>query len=197
MVAAALLAGRAALAAEAEDSDWPCIQRLVPQLSAGMVWVGPPIEEVGGAWRDRPGVHELVAKIAPLGTPVEKAQKAVQVFAETLGDQKDAVLTLVFAGLFSTINQERNWIIEGIKKYARRQRALAEKISRKSRELDQLRKGGTPESEAKWQELKPQLDWDLRIFDERDRSLKFLCEQPVLLEQRLFLLAREIMANIE
>jgi len=37
---------------------------------------------------------------------------------------------------------------------------------------------------------------DTRIYDEREQSLTFVCEQPVLLEQRLFKIGREIMARL-
>ena len=35
------------------------------------------------------------------------------------------------------------------------------------------------------------------IFEDRERSLAAVCEQPVLLEQRLFALAREIMTHLD
>ena len=41
-------------------------------------------------------------------------------------------------------------------------------------------------------ELSDRLNWELRIFDERQKSLRFVCEVPVLIEQRLFALARAI-----
>ena len=44
--------------------------------------------------------------------------------------------------------------------------------------------------------LEEQQLWDTRIYDEREQSLVFVCEQPVLLEQRLFRIGREIMAHL-
>ena len=38
---------------------------------------------------------------------------------------------------------------------------------------------------------------DLRIFDEREKSMTYLCEQPVLLEQRAFALGRTIYFFVE
>ena len=40
-------------------------------------------------------------------------------------------------------------------------------------------------------------DWDIRIYDDRRGSLTYLCEQPVLLEQRAFTLARTIVSHLE
>ena len=45
--------------------------------------------------------------------------------------------------------------------------------------------------------VEEKLLWDTRIFDEREQSLTYVCESPVLLEQRLFALAREIMAQLD
>ena len=46
--------------AQSEDPDWPCVQRLVPEVSAGMVWAGPPIDgDLGRDWRDNPEVNAL------------------------------------------------------------------------------------------------------------------------------------------
>jgi len=40
-------------------------------------------------------------------------------------------------------------------------------------------------------------NWDVRVFTERQQSLPLACEVPVLLEQRLFELAREIRARMQ
>jgi hypothetical protein len=60
-----------------------------------------------------------------------------------------------------------------------------------------LPSGATPEAAARRRELQEKLVWDTRIFDERQRSLTYICEQPALLEQRLFALARTIMGHLE
>ena len=36
------------------------------------------------------------------------------------------------------------------------------------------------------------LTWETRIFDERVKSLTYVCEVPTLIEQRLYALARTI-----
>ena len=40
-------------------------------------------------------------------------------------------------------------------------------------------------------------NWDVRVFTERQQSLPLACEVPVLIEQRLFELAREIRARMQ
>lgn len=68
-----------------------------------------------------------------------------------------------------------------------------------SAELNALRAKDSPsEAErAKARELDERLLWDIRVFDEREQSLSYVCESPVLLERRLFALARQIMSRLE
>jgi len=44
--------------------------------------------------------------------------------------------------------------------------------------------------------VEERLLWDTRVFDERLQSLSYVCESPVLLEQRLFALSRHIMNHL-
>ncbi len=187
----------AAGAAASEDPDWPCVQRLMPEISPATVWGGPPLDDAAPAWREAAAIRDLVAAIASRRTALEDGEKAVAAFAGTLGAEKDAMLTLVFAGLFTTINQERSRLISGIKRYARGQRRLASRIRQLTADLGAAPADGTPGSAARRRQLRQRQVWDTRIFEERERSLQALCEQPVLLEQRLFILARAIMAQMD
>jgi hypothetical protein len=45
--------------------------------------------------------------------------------------------------------------------------------------------------------MNDELTWSLRVFDERQRSLRFVCEVPVLIEQRLFALSRMIQSALQ
>lgn len=186
-----------ALAAGTDDPDWPCVQRLMPELSAGAVWAGPSIENVAKLWLKKPAVQSLITRIAARRTPVEEGARAIETFTKTLGMEKNATLTLVFAGLFATIDAERSRIIAGIKRYAKRQRRLADRIRNLGAVLKGIPSIGPDERDARRGELYRQWTWAMRIFDERERSLKALCDQPVLLERRLFMLSRAIMAQLE
>ena len=126
--------------------------------------------------------------------PLAEAQEHVDAFAKTLDDQqKDEQLTRLFARTLEIINRDRTSIIEGIKKYARGERALAESITEKNDRLSELPADRVLEREA----LIAERDWDIRIYDDRRSSLSYLCEQPVLLEQRAFALARAIAGQLE
>jgi|GEM_PF-6456573 len=47
------------------------------------------------------------------------------------------------------------------------------------------------------EEIADQIEWDTRIFEERQQSLTYVCETPVLLEKRAFALARMMMERME
>lgn len=179
----------ALLAQETPDDAWPCEQVLQPALSAAAIWAGPDPQEAMQTWQAMPDVAALTGGIAPRWVEMDAAQSRIKAFAQSLEpSEKAARLTALFAGLFQRIDAERSAIIQGVGKYHRRQEALAQRIAGNWAALE-----ATPQPDAETaQAIRRQLDWDARIFDERQRLLPQMCEQPGLLERRLFALARAI-----
>jgi hypothetical protein len=179
-------------AAQQDDSDWPCIQRLVPELAFSQMWAGshPDAASANGA------IAELAHRLSARATPDDEAQAAIDRFAASLpAEQRNAQLGLLFDEVLRLINQERSEIIAGIRTYTRKQQHLAAKIAQDSRQLADLQPGTTPD--AKTQALLDERQWDLRVFEDRRRILTQICEQPVLLEQRAFSLSRAMQAELE
>lgn len=203
LLSTVLIAGLSALAAPAataagNDPDWPCVQRKVTEISAGQVWNGPPLDGIGDSWRSDGALAELARTIATRRTDMAEAKQKIAAFASAAAADKNRRLTLLFAGVLATINAERSSIIAGIGRYSRRQQGLAQKISAQSAELDQLpRAGATAEQVGRREELLEIQAWDALIFRERERSLQYVCELPVLLDQRAFALGREISAQLD
>ena len=192
-----VLAIRSAGAA-GNDPDWPCVQRKVQEISAGQVWNGPPLDGIGDSWRSDPALADLARTIASRRTDMSEAKKKIAEFAMAAGAEKNRRLTLLFAGVLDTINADRGSIIAGIGRYARRQQRLAQRISAQSAELDKLpAQGGSDEQIDRREELLEIQTWDARIFRERERSLQYVCELPVLLDQRAFALGREVAAHLD
>ncbi|HLT03262.1 MAG TPA: hypothetical protein VK001_13845 [Geminicoccaceae bacterium] len=184
--------GDAGRAATGEDPDWPCIQRLVPKIAPAVIWPGPPIEEVNGP--ADPQISALARELAARRVPIDEAKAQIEEFAASLPDeQKNEQLTRLFVRTLEIINGDRSSIIDGIKEYARGQRALAERINQKNERLIEMPKDQVLERET----LIAERDWDVRIYDDRAQSLTYLCEQPILLEQRAFELARAIAQHVE
>lgn len=188
-----LLSPGAAFAA-GPQGDWPCIQREVPTISAGMVWTAGAVDAEDTSWTSHPQVAPKVLEVASRRKTVDEALAAIDTFASGLKEDRTRLLTALFTGAFQRLNAERRQIMAGIKRYARRQAALAERISSASGERAALAQNPSPsETEtARLAALQEQIAWDVRIYEEREQSLRYVCETPVLLEQRLFRIGRHI-----
>jgi hypothetical protein len=86
--------------------------------------------------------------------------------------------------------------MNGIERVTRKQREAAEKIHADTRALQALHDAPTPD-QAKIDELGNQLVWETRIFEDRQRMIKFVCEVPTAIDQRLFALGRVIQQQME
>jgi hypothetical protein len=186
----------AAPKADSPERNWPCHQILVGQLSLAAVWSGPSIE--GLAWRNDQAVADIVATLAARRTPLEAAERAIEDFAQSQGASKTKKLVSVFAGLFETLSDERTQVIEGLLRFGAKQKELAAKI-RAENALPQVGPGKEPPGASRQdaETVARDLEWDLRVFDERRQSLTYVCETPALIEQRLFALARVIQRSLE
>jgi len=177
------------------ERNWPCHQILVGQLSVAAVWSGPSIE--GLAWRNDQAVADIVATLAARRTPLEAAERAIEDFAQSQGASKTKKLVAVFAGLFETLNDERTQVIAGLLRFGAKQKELAGKI-RAENALSREAPGKEPRASGQGEEtVARDLEWDLRVFDERHQSLTYVCETPALIEQRLFALAKVIQRRLE
>ncbi|HVI29196.1 hypothetical protein [Hansschlegelia sp.] len=183
--------------AAAQDPDWPCLQRKVPSMSYGQMWGGPPLEDAAKAWRNDKAVADLVPTIVARRTSMDEARAAIEDFAKAAGAEKNQKLSRLFAGAFEELNDQRGRIIAGIERYARKQRALADRIKEESQRIAASQKDMAAQMSPEGQKDQQTLDWDTRIYDERVQSLTYVCETPVILEQRAFDLGREIQNHLD
>ena len=192
------LGGPSALAAEAANPDWPCIQRKVATLTSAQMWDGPAVDDLT-AWRDNEEMGKLIAVLVSRRVPLEQAAASITQFAAAQPqDKRDDALKLLFAGLLSTVNTDRTTVMNGIERFQRRQKARAAEIERQDAELRQLKERAASDEKARAElaTAEDKHNWDVRIFTERQQSLPFACEVPVVIEQRLFELAREIRTHM-
>jgi hypothetical protein len=188
--------GGASLAADPRYPDWPCAQAKVPDVSLAAVWAGPPLDDVQSKWKDDAKVSALVAKLAARKTPLEDAEKAAREFLASSASDKSANAKLLFAGLFDTLNAQRASVMSGLERVTRKQREQADKIRADTLELQALQ-GATPRDDAKVDALSNQLIWETRIFEDRRKVVRFVCEVPTTIDQRLFALGRAIQQEME
>jgi len=196
---AGLLAAGDGHAAGSKDPNWPCVQRKVPEITAGVVWSGPEIQDGDISWKQAPAIAGMVKRLAQRRLVLDDARTLIDEFASGLDADKSQKLTSLFTGLLQTINRERREIMVGIERYAKKQHALAEKINKVRHDFNAVLAKAelSAEDEKRRDALEEQLSWDTRIFDERQQSLIYVCESPVLLEQRLFALGRQILKHVE
>lgn len=176
--------------------DWPCVQAKVPELSPAALWAGPPLDDAAKAWAGDPKTRDLVPRLAARRVPIEDAQKSIADFMTGSAAEREAKGKLLFAGVFERLNAERGEVMTGIERLARKQKDMADKIRESIIELHKVQDMPAPE-QAKLEELSRQVEWSTRIFEDRRKTVRFVCEVPVLIEQRLGALARAIQQGME
>jgi hypothetical protein len=195
-----LLAAAAAVdrsdAADPRYPDWPCAQAKVPEISLAAVWDGPDLGDAAARWKDDPRVSALVPRLAARRTPLDEAEKTITEFLSSSAPRKNEAGKLLFAGLFDTLNAQRSSVMNGLERVTRKQREAAEKIRDDTLSLQALQ-DATPPDQAKVEELGNQLVWQTRIFEDRRRVIRFVCEVPTAIDQRLFALGRVIRQEME
>ena len=182
-------------AADPRYPDWPCAQAKVPEISVAAVWAGPSLDDVQDKWKDDARISALVAKLAARRTPVTDAEKDIKEFLAG-SSAKVASGKVLFSGLFDTLNAQRSSVMMGLERVTRKQREAAEKIRSDSIDLQGLQSASPPD-QIKIDQLSNQLLWETRIFEDRRSVVKYVCEVPTEIDQRLFALGRTIQQEIE
>jgi hypothetical protein len=195
VVAALILTGFPSVAATFDDPGWPCIQRKVPVLSAGQMWAGPQVTGEAIKLGRSPVISALASKLALRRVSLEEAEVMIAEFADGLQDGHNSQITALFSRVFDIINDHRTRLISGIGRYAKKQAGLSEGIEQRRDAIGELEAAGEPDLD-RIEELQDFLTWDERIFKERSQSLAYVCETPVILEQRLFALARIMQSHL-
>jgi hypothetical protein len=197
LFAALMVVGSTAqtIAADPRYPDWPCVQAKVPEISLAAVWAGPPLDDVAGKWKNDVKVDALVSRLAARRTSMEDAEKLITDF---LSNSKEKAQNgkLLFAGLFDSLNAERTSVMNGLERVTRKQRAAADKIRANTLALHELQDSSTSDP-AKIEQLSNELTWETRIFEDRNKVIRFACEVPTTIDQRLFALGRAIQQEME
>jgi hypothetical protein len=183
-------------AADPRYPDWPCAQAKVPEISLPAVWAGPSLDDVQDKWKDDAKVSALVTKLAARRLPLDDAEKETKDYLAGAGNDKVMAGKLLFSGLFDTLNAERSSVMNGLERVMRKQREAADKVRSDTIALQAMQSAASPD-QSKVDELSNQLLWETRIFEDRRRVVKYVCEVPTTIDQRLFALGRVIQQEIE
>ena len=184
-VAMAASVTQPAFALDPRYPDWPCQQLKVPEISIASVWTGPSIEAADKEKSADPKEAELVARLAARRTPIEDARKLIADYVVGTSEEKQQKAKTLFAALYSTLNAQRNQVMNGIERFSRKQKAMAEDIREKAQKMREIQDKSDAD-QAQSNELASQLSWQTRIFEDRRKSTSYVCDVPVLIEKRLF-----------
>lgn len=183
-----------AAAPRSSDPDWPCAQQKVLKLTSTQIWDGPPTESITD-WSEDEGVAKLVPTMVSRRVPTEQAIEALKKFAAATPVQDRAArLTKLFAGMLSTVNNERTTVMDGIERFQQRQRGRAQELEREGSRIAKLKETSAtdPKVQSELEKAQELYDWNVRVFQERQSNTPIACEIPVIMESRIFELAREI-----
>jgi hypothetical protein len=185
-------------ASQEPDPDWPCEQILVPEVSAAVVWDGPAVDKLTENWRDLPELAALVQRLTDRNAFPQQSDAQIAGFAAAQPPaEKDQRLTLLFAGVLETLNEDRSHLISGIKRYSRDQERRAQALDRHLTEMVELERDSTEAATQRLSEMRRSIEIEQRAFDDREKSIMYLCTRPVVVEQRLGVLARTIAGYLD
>jgi hypothetical protein len=195
----ALLVGAGTIATAAPrtiDPDWPCQQVKVSELSIASFWTGPAIDPTTSNWQQDAGVVALVGTVTQRRLPMDQAAQRIAGFAKAAEKDKQRELSLLFAGVFDVLNRERATVMKGLDRFSQRQKVLAANLRQQGEDL-RAAQAATPADDAKVGELTQHLSWDQQFFEARRQSLRYACDVPTAIEQRLYGLAKAIQDNLD
>lgn len=179
-----------------DPPDWPCEQRLIPELAWGTIWTGPSLDELEQRWWEDEEVGRVARFATSRETPDSQAMERVRDFvASVADDEAERRLTLLFAGLFELTDRERRRVIDSIRRASRAQLARLDIISGMVDELE-ARRADPEADDAEIERLSEELFWERRTFERRQQGLPAMCEQPVLLQETLSRMVRVIMERM-
>ena len=193
MLAAGVVEARFGSAPE----GWPCVQPYVAKVSAGAFWTGgelPASEVIAG----NEALIRLVEEVSDRTISYEQSLDKVKTFLDQLDgsspEKKQEQVALLVVALTDIINSKRTQVLKGITRFGKRQQMMITRIEDQDSKIRAIESSDNSENASALEDLKTRQTWDIRVFEDRELQKNYLCEQPVLLEQRFFLLGREIAA---
>jgi hypothetical protein len=180
-------------AAQQRDPEWPCIQVLVPEIVAGVVWPQVIDETLAGTWEKDEALAAMAVKLSNLDEFTDTQRRLIADFAESVAaDSRAKVLNQLADGIVTLSNQRRAQYISGIKRYTRQQISIASQIETRLNQLAELEGKPDAASAARKSEIEETLRWHQRVYDQREQAVRLLCERPVEQEEHLSAVMREL-----
>jgi len=194
----ATLLGMPAHAIDGDDPNWPCEQALVTEVSPAVVWDGPPLDGLEEYWGSDASISELVQRLTSRDADRAEDEPLIEAFAAAQpAAARDHRLTILFAGVLEVLNADRRKLNAGILRYSRDQQQRAEALDADLTDMVRLETEDADAARQRLAELTKRIELEQRIFDDREKSIPFLCTRPRVVEQRIGELARTISAQLQ
>lgn len=177
----------------AADPDWPCVAGRRDHLSMGQMWAGPVPDEATATQARDPAIRALAEILTDRRATLEDLLPQLDAFAE---GADNAQLTALFQASFDLIEDRRFAVVSRIADFVTVQRGMQGQVEAARAELARLEAAEPPDFDA-IDRAEEAADLTARVFEERQRQVRYVCEVPNLLEQRAFGLARAIMARLD
>jgi hypothetical protein len=113
--------------------------------------------------------------------PIADVQAAVAKLAASGGPGGKEKIKRAFAAAFDDLVRQRSEVIAGLDRFGRKQREMAERIRAENETAHNVETPGLAPDDAALQKLQ----WDLRVYDERRRTVSYVCEAPQTIEARI------------
>jgi hypothetical protein len=166
-------------AAAADEIALPCQQHFADSLAPATYWQDSAQLEGLPDWHKDKKIAALVGKLAPRDVPQDDAVSQLTTFRKAPHGKK--AVPMVFTGLVEETDRQRSEVIAKIRDMAERQANLTGTIRTVDDELSK-----TPDSEgAKHDEIVQRRGYLQRDYDSLDKTLRYACQIPVDLEERL------------
>lgn len=187
-----------------DTSEWPCVYRKVPVLSAATIWDGPAITDTT-SWRKDETIRKLSQYLISRRVKEDEAEAAIKKYAAGLpADTHDAKLTELFAAVLTRTNEDRKLVMSGIERFHKRQMERAQEIEKEGIQLPpENSEGLTDEANgpageiSKLSSKEEKYKWEVRTFQEKQANIPIACEIPQLIDQRAGDIARAIRAEMK
>ncbi|MDO5659049.1 MAG: hypothetical protein Q4G36_12110 [Paracoccus sp. (in: a-proteobacteria)] len=177
----------------AADPDWPCVAGRRDHLSMGQMWAGPAPDEATAALARDPAIRAMAEVMTDRRAPLDDLLPQLDAFAE---GADNAQLTALFQAAFDLVEDRRYTVVSRIAEFVTAQRGMQAQVEQAREALAEAEAADPPDFDA-IDRAEERRDITARIFEERQRQIRYVCEVPNLLEQRAFGLARAIMARLD
>jgi hypothetical protein len=187
---------------EPDKSEWPCVYRKVPFLSAATIWDGPEIKDTT-SWHGDEKIRTLSQYLISRRINEDEAEAAIKKYAASLpADQHDAKLTELFTAVLARTNDDRKIVMSGIERFHKRQMERATEIEKEGVQLPPENEIGLSDEStsgeiSKLSSKEEKYKWEVRTFQEKQANIPIACEIPQLIDQRAGDIARAIRAEMK